>query len=474
MFRSKCIAGNSTHNGKLLLWNEEIGLDSVNAPQPNAIPIIETTYYLTVTDSVTGCHQSDSVKIVLSPIVESNAGNLAKICVGESTNLGSASNPNYSYSWLPSEHLSSDTISDPEASPLETTFYQLTVTDIASGCQSIDLVEVKVFPKPVVLGAPDVSICVGDSVMIGVPQDSNDVYVWQPATGLNSATLHQPMAHPTQSTNYTISASNQGCIVKESLSVIVIPKPFINAGIDNTTCIGASKQIGSPKKNGNTYSWTPPNGLSSTTVAEPTALIAETITYYLTVINDSTGCISKDSITLSVNTTLASSALENQTINAGESTIIGTSPDYGISYSWSPPIGLNFTDVSQPIANPVVTTIYTLSETDLATGCVLRGSLTVNVLTDPICDTTFYNGFSPNGDGIDDYWSVPMLKCYPTNEVTILNRWNNEVWKKNNYDSQLVRWNGQNMNSQDLPDGVYYYVITYDGKKKTGWVIIKR
>jgi hypothetical protein len=149
------------------LWNDEIGLDSVHVAQPNAIPIIESTYILTVTDSLTGCHRSDSVRIVLSPYVDSNAGNLTKICEGSSASLGGGAAPGYYYRWLPSEHLDSDTISSPEASPLVTTIYQLTVTDSVSGCQNIDLVEVKVYPRPIVLDGPDVSICLGDSAMIG-------------------------------------------------------------------------------------------------------------------------------------------------------------------------------------------------------------------------------------------------------------------------------------------------------------------
>lgn len=467
------ILGTPALAGNTYLWANGIGLDSVNAAQPNAIPLIETTYYLTVTDSITGCRQTDSVTIVLSPLVESNAGNLTKICVGSTASIGASPNPGYTYSWLPSEHLSSDTVSNPDASPIETTIYQLTVTDTASGCQSIDLVQIKVFPLPVVLPGMDESICLGDSVMIGVEQDSTNIYLWTPAAGLSSNSEQQPMAKPQATTKYTISVTNPGCIVKQQLTVFVIPKPEINAGSDTTVCAGINKILGSPEIAGNTYSWLPNEDLSSVSIAQPSANVTETSTFYLTVVNDSTGCISEDEVTLTVNSTFTNSTLQNQTINAGESIIIGSSPGFGISYNWSPSAGLNATDVSQPIANPLVTTNYSVTETD-ENGCIRQSTLTVSVREEAVCDSTIYTGFSPNGDGVDEYWNLPMLICHPLNEVAIVNRWGNQVWKKTNYDSQIVRWTGQNMSGEDLPDGIYYYKISYEGNIKSGWVIVKR
>ena len=51
-------------------------------------------------------------------------------------------------------------------------------------------------------------------------------------------------------------------------------------------------------------------------------------------------------------------------------------------------------------------------------------------------DFEFYNGFSPNGDGKNDYWEIPMLEFYPNNTVTIINRWGVEVWKQDDYDNE--------------------------------------
>lgn len=86
----------------------------------------------------------------------------------------------------------------------------------------------------------------------------------------------------------------------------------------------------------------------------------------------------------------------------------------------------------------------------------------------------FYNGFSPNGDGKNDYWEIPFLVKYPINKVSIINRWGDVVWYAINYDNIDVRFEGKNMNNVDLPDGTYYYTIEYAVYVKSGWVFIKR
>lgn len=105
------------------------------------------------------------------------------------------------------------------------------------------------------------------------------------------------------------------------------------------------------------------------------------------------------------------------------------------------------------------------------------GSDTTSMLLD-IGDPTkagLFNAFSPNGDGHNDTWNVPVLDYYGENTVTIVNRWGNEVWKGSNYDNNNVVWNGQNLEGQNLPDGTYYYIITYGKEQELrGWVFIKR
>ncbi|HLO46470.1 MAG TPA: SdrD B-like domain-containing protein [Leadbetterella sp.] len=60
---------------------------------------------------------------------------------------------------------------------------------------------------------------------------------------------------------------------------------------------------------------------------------------------------------------------------------IGESPQANHSYSWSPSAGLNFANISNPIANPLVTTTYVVTKTNLANGFTATASVTVTVET---------------------------------------------------------------------------------------------
>ncbi len=159
----------------------------------------------------------------------------------------------------------------------------------------------------------------------------------------------------------------------------------------------------------------------------------------------------------------------DQEIEEGGSVVIGGAAIAGNKYLWIPASGLSSNTLSNPVASPVITTTYVLTETIIATNCSNSNSVQVRIL-----DDAFFNGFSPNGDGKNDYWRIPFLSKYPINTVTIINRLGTEVWKNNNYDNLNIRFTGQNMNGTDLPDGTYFYIIKFNNEEKSGWVIIER
>ena len=79
-----------------------------------------------------------------------------------------------------------------------------------------------------------------------------------------------------------------------------------------------------------------------------------------------------------------------------------------------------------------------------------------NVATVTIDDTAtaqlkIPNLFTPNGDGINDYFEIRGLSNYPNNELIIVNRWGNEVFRQTNYQN---KWDGTGLN-----EGTYYYLL---------------
>lgn len=86
------------------------------------------------------------------------------------------------------------------------------------------------------------------------------------------------------------------------------------------------------------------------------------------------------------------------------------------------------------------------------------------------CMITVYNGFTPDGDGINDNWIIENIQNFPGNTVSIFNRWGSKVWSASNYDNVTTLWNGKNNNGADLTSGTYFYVIEIENGIKKGWV----
>jgi gliding motility-associated-like protein len=116
-----------------------------------------------------------------------------------------------------------------------------------------------------------------------------------------------------------------------------------------------------------------------------------------------------------------------------------------------------------------------------------RYILCVTYANGTVCDTAWVyinvtrlpcdppNGFSPNGDGVNDELDIPCLTQYPNATIVIYNRWGDKVW-----DSKLPyaqkKWKGKNDADKDLPEATYYYTVDlHDGSKpSTHYVMLNR
>jgi len=157
--------------------------------------------------------------------------------------------------------------------------------------------------------------------------------------------------------------------------------PVADAGADKSFCAGGSAQLGSAPVSGNTYSWSPTTGLSSSTVSNPTVSLSTEGTTTYTVAVTSGTCISTDQVVVTVNALPAANAGSNVSLCAGGSVLIGSVPVSGNTYSWSPATGLSSSTVSNPTVSSSTpgTTTYTLTVTKTATGCSKTSSVNVTV-----------------------------------------------------------------------------------------------
>ncbi len=104
--------------------------------------------------------------------------------------------------------------------------------------------------------------------------------------------------------------------------------------------------------------------------------------------------------------------------------------------------------------------------------CNKNGCDSASVTVKVLCQQPYIvNGFSPNGDGINETFFISGLEQFPDNELSIFNRWGSRVFKQKNYHN---KWQGK-YRGEDLPDGTYFYYFTYgDGKRVAGFVQLQR
>lgn len=97
-------------------------------------------------------------------------------------------------------------------------------------------------------------------------------------------------------------------------------------------------------------------------------------------------------------------------------------------------------------------------------------TLVTDILDANICNAIIPTAFTPNGDGINDTWKIPMLVGYPQSRMSIYTRSGIRIFETIGYE---LPWNG-NHEGKPLPAGVYYYVIDLrpENRKMSGSVAI--
>ncbi len=105
--------------------------------------------------------------------------------------------------------------------------------------------------------------------------------------------------------------------------------------------------------------------------------------------------------------------------------------------------------------------------------CNPNGCDTATVFVTVLCSgLQIFEGFSPNGDGKNDFFKINGLQNHPNHHLTIFNRWGVIVHEASNYQND---WGGT-WKDKILPDGTYFYILDLGdgGDMKRGIVVILR
>lgn len=405
------------------------------------------------------------------PVTNSNT----PICLGSTVQLRTPVVSNATYLWTGPNNYSS-TLQNPDidnATLADTGTYHLYVT-VNSCTSAAGTTHVMIDDAPKADAGPNQLICVtATSVQLagkitggtttGIWTPSGSGYFLPSSNVLNAKYIPSDEDKAVGSVILMLkSQSTDDCSPSISNMTITFgPSPGVSVGGDKGVCIedasvpltGKILIAGGGKwssSSGGTFS---PSDTVSNATYIPTATDKQSGSVKLTLTANDAGLCYIPSDTMLVK------FIPPPTVNAGgiryvlrghTITLDPVVSEDSVTYLWSPNIGINDIHAKNPVITGDIDRYYTLQVTD-SRGCVSYSQTQIIVSPELIVP----NAFTPNGDGINDYWDIKGLVAYTSATVDIFNRYGTKLFHSVGYPNP---WDGK-YNGQQLPVGTYYYII---------------
>ena len=387
-----------TNHSLISQWQWNFG-DGTKANTQNALHTYPVAgnygIKLTVIDT-NGCTDSTAIQVSTNADIP-DAGTDTSICSNDFVIINLKGAGGNSYKWSPASFLDSDTLQDPVAIINTSTKFYLKVTNTL-GCSNFDSVSIDVKNTPVLNGMKDTSVCGLASLQLN--SSGAEFYKWAPSLGLSNATIGNPIANLSATTQYIVTGTNlNGCSATDTVNIIIKPQPIVLKLADTSVCRSLPVQLFA--SGGASYSWFPAATLNSAVIANPIASPTNSITYMVTV-TGTNSCYKTDSIKITLKPLPVFMVSPDKKTCTSNSVVL--SADGGTSYLWSPAALVDDPTSNTPVSHPVATTIFTVKIKDKTCDDSTTLSTTVAVLPPPSV-----NAFKSND--IDCVVSTAQLKA---------------------------------------------------------------
>ncbi len=431
---------------------------SWNASPPQSTPtatgLPAGVFQALITDA-NGCTASDTVTITQGNAIAATFTVTDTPCANDATGRayvqasGGAGGP-YTYRWNRGTPLSSDTVSG-----LAPGMIQVAIAD-NNNCQQEFNAVIGTRPIPQISAGPDRILCNGDSLVLQTTGTATN-WQWTPADDLSCTNCASPVTTTQVSRTYRVfTYFDNGCTAADTVAIQVLYRAGLSeVGRDTTICAGDTALLFAG--GGSAYQWTPAPSLTNDTIDRPGAFPQATTVY--TVIIQQNQCFA-DTLMQTV------SVLPRPTVSlgpdfpalTGATVVLRAEVSGADAIAWTPAVGLSCTDCFNPSATLMQSTEY-IATVRNELGCTASDTLRIRVGCD---EGSYYvaNTFTPNGDGIDD-WFYPQGRGGGTiTRFEVYSRWGEKVFVATNLTPNYPQggWDGTYAD-QRLNAGVFTYVM---------------
>ncbi|MBL0343077.1 MAG: gliding motility-associated C-terminal domain-containing protein [Bacteroidetes bacterium] len=365
---------------------------------------------------------------------------------GSATAIVTSGNAPFTYLW-------SDGSTAATAANLAGGTYTVTVTD-ANGCSASTIAIVGIIPDVFANAGTAQTVCSGQPATLTAVASGGTApfgYSWSNGSVLNPETVN-----PTVTTTYTVTVIDaNGCQATSSVTVNVQDYPVVTVSPAAFICFGSATPLSAT--GGNSYSWSPVDGLNDATIANPIASPTVSTTYTVSVSNGL--CTSTATVDVTVAPEVIAGFSPDTTNGQAPLTVnFNNSSTGAATYEWSFGDGgtSGLESPSHTYTNQGSYPVLMVATNSLGCTDTVRYSF---IVVEELASLIVPNIFTPNGDGLNDTFSF-IEKGISSINVKILNRWGTEVysWSKTN-----SGWDGVSKDGEELPDGVYLYIINAQG-----------
>lgn len=341
-------------------WSPATGLDNANILTPTATLATTTTYI--VEASFGGCTSTDTITInvVDDEILEE------EFCLA----TGTAVNLELPDTLINIEWYNAD---DPTTILGTGSTYSATATDaiaviVGTGDSPTDpsglILQTTIVPEPVIDATANISLLNGDSYTIPATSSvPSATYSWSPATGLDNANVLTPTANPTVTTTYTLTATVNGvtvtCSSTDQITITVVDDEVNNEQFCLVEGQSTDLNIATSLINPQWYNANDPTTILGTDYSF--TVIAGSTTEVYVGVGESPDDPSSVITQFTVIPEPDIDAGPDQFIEASQFATIQASGGDVSGYNWVPDPTLTGLNASNPVANPIFTTTYTLN-----------------------------------------------------------------------------------------------------------------